>query len=89
MQTEPTWQVQVAFSEADDDRTRADAILEFGGQHFHGWGQAKRSPGDPSVPVVGEELAAARALSDLSHQLLHAAAQRIEDYVGKPVSLHG
>jgi hypothetical protein len=89
MQTEPTWQVQVAFSEADDDRTRADAILEFGGQHFHGWGQAKRSPGDPSVPVVGEELAAARALSDLSHQLLHAAAQRIEDYEGKPVSLHG
>jgi len=89
MQTEPTWQVQIAFSEAEDNRTRADAILEFGAQRFHGWGQAKRSPGDPSVPVIGEELAAARALSDLSHQLLGAAAQRIEDYEGKPISLHG
>ena len=88
MQTEPTWHVEVAFSE-EDDRTRADAILEFGGQRFHGWGQAKRSPGDPSVPVIGEELAAARALSDLSHQLVSAAAQRIEDYEGHPVRVHG
>jgi hypothetical protein len=41
------------------------------------------------VPLVGVELAAARALSDLSHQLVIAAAQRIEDYEGRPVSLHG
>jgi hypothetical protein len=88
MQTEPTWHVDVAFSE-DEDRTRADALLEFGGQRFHGWGQAKRSPGDPNVPVIGEELAAARALSELSHQLLHAAAERIEVAEGRPVSLHG
>ena len=70
-----------------EDRTRADAILEFGGQRFHGWGQAKRSPEDPSVPVIGEELAAARALSDLSHQLVHAAADRIESFEGRPVDL--
>jgi hypothetical protein len=88
MQGEPMWHVDVAFSEVED-KTRADAILEIAGQHFHGWGQAKRSPGDPSVPVVGEELAAARALSDLSHQLVNAAAQRIEDYEGRPVTLHG
>jgi uncharacterized protein DUF1876 len=88
MQLEPMWHVDVSFSEVDD-RTRADAIVECAGRRFHGWGQAKRSPGDPSVPVVGEELAAARALSDLSHQLIVAAAQRIEDYEGRPVSLHG
>jgi Domain of unknown function (DUF1876) len=88
MQTEPTWHVDVAFAE-DEDRTRADAILEFGGQRFHGWGQAKRSPGDANVPVIGEELAAARALSELSHQLLQAAAARIETHEGRPVSLHG
>ena len=88
MQTEPTWHVDVAFHEADD-RTRADAILEFGGQRFHGWGQAKRSPGDQNVPVIGEELAAARALAELSHQLLQAAATRIETHEGRPVSLHG
>ena len=66
---------------------RADAILEFGGQRFHGFGMARRKPGDPSVPVVGEELAAARALSDLSHQLIHAAADRIEAYEGRSVTL--
>jgi hypothetical protein len=81
------WTVSVAFTEDDDRRTRADAILELGSQRFHGWGQAKRSPDDPQVPVVGEELAAARALSDLSHQLLHAAADRIEDWEGHTVTL--
>ena len=86
MQTEPTWQVAIAFTE-EDDRTRADAILEFGGQRFHGWGRAKRNATDPNVPVVGEELAAARALSDLSHQLLHAAAERIEAFEGHPVEI--
>jgi hypothetical protein len=82
------WHVEVGFTEVDE-RTRADAILEFAGRRFHGWGQAKRSPGDPNVPVVGEELAAARALSDLSHQLISAAAERIEDYEGRPVSIAG
>jgi|1185.fasta_scaffold1492171_2 hypothetical protein len=88
MQPAPTWHVDIAFTE-DEGRTRADAILEFGGQRFHGWGQAKRSPGDPDVPVVGEELAASRAISELAHQLLHAAADRIEAQEGHPVSLHG
>jgi hypothetical protein len=87
MQSEPLWRVEVAFTE-EQDRTRADAILEFGGRRFHGFGQAKRSPRDPSVPVIGEELAAARALSDLSHQLVHAAAERIEAHEGHPVTLH-
>ena len=81
------WQVNIAFTEDDERRTRADAILELSGNRFHGWGQAKRSPDDPSVPVVGEELAAARALSDLSHQLLHAAAERIEQWEDHEVTL--
>jgi hypothetical protein len=56
------WQVNVAFTE-DGGQTRADAILELAGQRFHGWGRAKRAPEDPSVPVIGQDLAAARALS--------------------------
>ncbi|MGZ6637221.1 MAG: dsRBD fold-containing protein, partial [Solirubrobacteraceae bacterium] len=57
-------------------------------QKFHGFGQAKRAPADPNVPVVGQDLAAARALSDLSHKLLEAAAERIESFEGHPVKLH-
>ena len=86
MAGEPHWRIEISFTE-EDDRTRSDAILEFGDQRFHGFGQARRSPGDPQVPVIGEELAAARALSDLTHQLLHAAAERIEGYEGRPINL--
>ena len=82
------WQVNIAFTE-DGDRTRADAILELASQRFHGYGQAKRAPEDPRLPVVGQDLAAARALSDVSHQLLNAAAERIERHEGHPVRLHG
>ena len=82
------WHVNVAFTE-EGDRTRADAILELAGERFHGYGQAKRAPGDPKRPVIGQDLAAARALSDLSHHLLHAAATKIEEYEGHEVRLHG
>lgn len=82
-----TWRVDIAFTEAEE-RTRADAILELASQRFHGFGQARRAPEDPSLPVVGQELAAARALSDLAHQLVHAAAERIESFEGRPVRLH-
>lgn len=84
---EHIWRMTIAFTE-DGDRTRADAVLELASARFHGFGQAKRAPEDPRVPVIGEELAAARALSDVSHQLLHAAADRIERFEGRPVNVH-
>jgi Rv2632c-like len=86
--SDQSWNVSISFTE-DADRTRADAVLELSSQTFHGFGQAKRAPTDPSVPVIGQDLAAARALSDLSHQLLEAAASRIEAFEGHPVDLHG
>ena len=82
-----SWSVDIAFTE-DAERTRADATLDLASQRFHGFGQAKKAPEDPSVPVVGQDLAAARALSHLSHQLVDAAAERIEAFEGHPVKLH-
>lgn len=84
----PTWTVEIAFSE-DADRTRADAVLTVGDTRLHGWGRSRRNPSDPDVPKIGEEIAAARALADLSRQLLHEAADMIERREGHPVSLHG
>lgn len=81
------WSIEVGISE-DDEQTRADAILAVGERRFHGWGRARRNPADPDVPRIGEELAVARALSDLSHQLLHAAASEIEAFEGHPVEVH-
>jgi hypothetical protein len=81
------WQVNVTFTE-HDDRTRADAVLALASKRFHGFGQAKRAPEDPHVPVIGQELAAARALSHLSHQLMDAAVDQLESFAGRPVKVH-
>jgi hypothetical protein len=87
MSDKRVWAVEVVFTE-DDDRTRADAMLRLPEREFHGWGRAKRNPVDPDVPRIGEELAAARALSDLSHELIHAAATAVEEFEGHEVRLH-
>jgi hypothetical protein len=81
------WTVELVFTEAGD-RTRADALLRGGDERGHGWGRASRDPDDPVVPVVGEEIAAARALSDLSRQLMAAAAGRVGLLEGQPVRIH-
>jgi hypothetical protein len=88
MSEQRIWNIEVVFTE-DEDRTRADAMLMLGDLRLHGWGRSRRNPSDPDVPKIGEEIAAARALSDLSHQLLHVAADAIEDVEGHPVTVHG
>ncbi len=84
---ERVWRVEIVFTE-DDRVTRADALLDVGDRHYHGWGRAKRNPVDPDVPVIGEEIAACRALSDLAHELLDAAAATIHETEGGRVSIH-
>ena len=64
----------------DDDNTIAQALLNLRGEHFEANGAARRSPADRGVPVIGEELAIARALHNLQHQLLEAAQAKIETY---------
>ena len=73
--------------EEDDDHTDATASLELKGMTFHGRGRARRNPTDPKVPIIGEELAVARALNELSHQLLEAAANAIGQWSGRPADL--
>jgi hypothetical protein len=79
--------MEILFTE-DGDRTQADAQLRAGARTLHGRGRARRNPVDPNVPAIGEELATARALSDLTDQLVHLAAHTIEAFEGRPVSLH-
>lgn len=88
MQRTRVWTLEVVFSE-DEDSTRADVLLQAGSREWRGWGRARRNPADPDVPAIGEELAAARALSDLSHALVHAAAEGVEAFEGRPVHLRG
>jgi len=81
------WTISVTFTE-EGALTRADAFLEGAPTELRGWGRARRNPADPNLPAVGEEIAAARALADLSHHLLEQAAHEIESWEGHPVRVH-
>ncbi len=83
--TTKTWTIQVRIDEEGDD-TYADAVLSMDNKaDIHGHGVSHRHPRDESVPRIGDELASARALSDLAHQLLSTAAGDIESHTHEPV----
>lgn len=65
----------------DETETVATATLDLRGDHFEATGTARRNPNDPSKPVIGEELAIARALRRLEHQISEAAEEKIERYL--------
>ena len=50
-------------------------------------GEARRSPADPDLPKVGDEVAVARALRRLADRLLEMASDDLTDAEGRPVSL--
>ena len=71
-----SWPVEISLCE-DDRETSAEARLTRG-VGLVGHGLARCNPDDKEVMQIGEEIAAARALSDLAHQLLSDAAGQIE-----------
>jgi hypothetical protein len=81
-----TAEIELAFDE-DAGHTEARASLVLRGVTFTGSGRARRNPTDVNRPIVGEELAAARALSELAHNLVDAAAEIVSDAEGTPVHL--
>ncbi|TCO28119.1 uncharacterized protein DUF1876 [Kribbella steppae] len=84
------WTVDIMIDEVEDERTtHAEARLRTDGEQIAGRGTAYRHPNDVEVPQIGDELAAARALSELSHRLVLAAAQDIEETTHRPSRLRG
>lgn len=81
------WTVEVELEETSDT-TEAKALLVIDGHPLGGWGRARRNPADPELPRVGEELAVARALSDLAHHLVDRAADLIELVEGPSARPH-
>ncbi|GAB3790731.1 DUF1876 domain-containing protein [Nocardioides ungokensis] len=84
-----TWTVEIFIGEKDG-RTHAEARLhsEKSARQLTGEGTARRNPTDSDVPEIGDELATARALSDLAHQLLDAAADDIGAITKEHVHLY-
>jgi Rv2632c-like len=78
-----TWTVTILLTE-DDERTRAAAVLRTDvGTEVRHEGLARRNPGDPQVPEIGDELAACRALTGLAQDLLEATVADVEQNIGR------
>jgi hypothetical protein len=81
------WYVDI-FIDEHEGQTHAEARLRTGDDtHLIGTGQARLNPHDRDVPEIGDELAAARALSDLTHHLLMAASDDIAGVTRESVHL--
>ncbi len=69
--------IEVGIDE-DQDNTLVHVTLDLRGDHFDATGRARRNPADRAIPVIGEELALARALGSLEEQLIDRAYERID-----------
>jgi Domain of unknown function (DUF1876) len=83
------WSVSLSIIEIDSE-THAEArlVMPGGEDELAGRGEARRNPADQEITLIGEQIAAARALSDLAGKLLHAAAESIEGITHERAHLH-
>jgi Domain of unknown function (DUF1876) len=88
MSTSDRWSVRVSFGEADGETDAEARLIMDGDAHLAGRGRARLNPADRDVAKIGAEIAVARALSDLAHTLLNAAAADIEGITYQRARLH-
>lgn len=69
----------------DGPTTNATARLVIDGDKLAATGKARRNPDDPNLPLIGDELAMARALLVLARALGHKADEGIAAYEGHEV----
>jgi len=80
------WKMSLHLDE-HDGQTRATVRLHTRDTLLTGVGLAYRNPRDVDVPEIGDELAAARALSDLAHKLFDATVSDIEAITHQPAAV--
>ena len=79
------WTVEVSIDE-HEGLTRAKARLRWRERESVGVGMARLNPADRNVAEIGDELAVARALSDLGKRIRAEAAEDIESVTHEPAS---
>ena len=81
------WTVTIDIDEHDGHTRAVARLLTRDTERLTGVGLARLDPADRDVPEIGDEIAVARALSDLSHRLLRAATEDVEQATGTPAHL--
>ena len=81
------WSVDISIAERDGHTHARARLHTAAATALEATGTARLRPADRDVPEIGEELAAARALSALAHLLLNTAADDIEGVTREPVTL--
>lgn len=77
------WRVDISIDE-HQGLTRAKARLRWREKELVGVGMARLNPGDRNIAEIGDELAVARALSDLGKRMLTVSTDDIEAVTHQP-----
>ncbi|WP_149204635.1 dsRBD fold-containing protein [Actinotalea subterranea] len=85
--TVATWRIQLTLTH-EGPETTAQAVLVAGPEPVGAVGHARKNPHDASEPVIGDEVAVARALRHLADRLIDTAEEQIEDATGRPARVH-
>jgi hypothetical protein len=80
------WTVEVSIDE-HEGLTRAKARLRWDERESVGVGMSRLNPADRNIAEIGDELAVARALSDLGKRMQAETASDIESVTHQPTSL--
>lgn len=88
-----TWHVRLTLVEAEGSTTAEATLLAGPAEHgdvgpLRGVGHARKDPGDEEVPVIGDEVAAGRALRRLADALLGQAEEDISARTGNKAQVH-
>lgn len=83
-----TWTIQVTLAHTGTETTAHAVLVGSDADQIGAAGHARRNPSDPAEPVIGDEIAVARALRHLADGLIDIAEEHIEDSTGRPARVH-
>ncbi|MCP2263198.1 dsRBD fold-containing protein [Promicromonospora thailandica] len=83
-----TWDVRITVVESGGSTTAEAMVMNGPPESLRAVGHARRAPGDPEVPLIGDEIAAGRALRRLADRLLTVAEGDVSAAVGHKAHLH-
>jgi hypothetical protein len=88
MSVSDSWSLRLSVTGTGGETDAEAHLVVEGHEQLTGRGRARLNPDDQQVEKIGAEIAVARALSDLAHRLLHAAATDVEGMTHEPAHLH-